>query len=77
MLIQYRQPIATTSAVGGNVRGSRGSRDVLVKVCRPDCQPNTVRHASFRLEQEAAVTIEELELVEELREAWIIYYAYW
>ena len=60
-------------------------------VCRPDCQLNAVRHASFRLEQEAAATmwwnfyayyaVEELQhavkrAVEELREAWIIYYAY-
>ena len=51
-------------------------------VCRPDCQLNAVRHASFRLEEEAAAIMwwdfhSVKRAVEELREAWIKYYAYW
>ena len=47
-------------------------------VCKPDCQLNALRHASYRLEQE----VEELQCpsiintVEELRRAWTAYYAY-
>ena len=46
-------------------------------VCKPNCELNAVRHASFRLEEAAAATIEELKVVEELRRAWVKYYAYW
>ena len=51
-------------------------------VCRPDCQLNAVRHASFRLEEDAAATMwwdfhSVKRAVEELREAWIKYYAHW
>ena len=51
-------------------------------VCRPDCQLNAVRHASFRLEEEAAAIMwwdfhSVKRAVEELREAWIKYYAHW
>ena len=51
-------------------------------VGRPNCQLNAVRHASFRLEEEAAATMwwdfhSVKRAVEELREAWIKYYAHW
>ena len=51
-------------------------------VCKPNCELNAVRHASFQLEEEAAATMwwdfqSVKRAVEELREAWIKYYAYW
>ena len=51
-------------------------------VCRPNCQLNEVRHASFRLEEEAAATMcwdfdSAKRAVEELREAWTTYYVYY
>ena len=59
-------------------------------VCKPDCQLNAVRHASFQLEEEAAASrawncqavhvVQVGSLVraeEELRDAWTVYYAYW
>ena len=48
-------------------------------VCRPNSQLNAVRHASYQLEQEAADYIgcpRIMNTVEELRRAWIEYYAY-
>jgi len=50
--------------------------------CRPNCELNAVRHASFQLEEEAAATMwwdfqSVKRAVEELRAAWIIYYANW
>ena len=51
-------------------------------VCRSNCELNAVRHASVELEEEAAATMwwdfqAVKRAVEEPREAWIRYYAYW
>ena len=51
-------------------------------VCRSNCELNAVRHASVELEEEAAATMwwdfqAVKRAVEEPREAWIKYYAYW
>ena len=51
-------------------------------VCRPNCELNAVRHASFQLEEEAAASMwwnfnAVKRAVEELRRAWTSYYAHW
>ena len=51
-------------------------------ICKPNCELNAVRHASVELEEEAAATMwwdfqAVKRAVEEPREAWIRYYAYW
>ena len=59
-------------------------------VCKPNCELNAVRHASFQLEEEAAASgawnLQAVHVAqvgslvraaEELRDAWTVYYAYW
>ena len=59
-------------------------------VCKPNCELNAVRHASFQLEEEAAdsgswsrqvVHVAQVQSLvraaEELRDAWTVYYACW
>ena len=44
-------------------------------VCKPNCELNAVRHASFQLEEEAAHWRPFMVCM--LRRAWTSYYAYW